>query len=286
MSLSVIYWNVDPNVIPGWGMPRWYGVMWIFGIYTAYKVMEMIYKKEGKDLVELYNLVFYIMVSAVIGARLGHVFFYDWAYYSQHPIEILPIKLEPSFHFTGLNGLASHGGIFAGFFGLYLYNRKRKINYLWLLDRITICAGMLGGAIRLGNLFNSEIFGKATDLPWAFVFQRVDNVPRHPTQLYEALFYFGTTLVFYQLYKRKPRRPGYFIGLGAAVIFGQRFLVEFIKENQVDFEAGMALNMGQLLSIPIILFGLIVWFWSLKGGQRPLALDSQDTDENDEEHSA
>jgi len=267
---TAIYWNIDPSVIPSLDFPRWYSLMWLVGVVLGYKLILKIYKQEGFSEDNLQSLAVTIMVFAVLGARLGHVFFYDWAYYSQHPIEILPIQLEPSFKFTGFTGLASHGGVIGALLGLLWYNRKRKLNYGWLVDRLTIGGAILGGFIRLGNLLNSEIIGKPTELPWAFVFERVDDLPRHPAQLYEAIFYWLIGWVLYRMWQRKGNNlgHGYIFGLGLVLIFLQRFLVEFLKENQVAFEDALTLNMGQILSIPIILLGaFIMWRTTRK---RPL----------------
>lgn len=259
MSLSVIYWNIDPFIFPSLGFPRWYGLMWISGIIVGYQVLKHIYKKEGRTEDELQSLALNIMVGSVIGARLGHVFFYDWAYYRQHLIEILPIRLEPSFAFTGLSGLASHGGVIGALLALVWFNRKRKLPYLYLLDRLMIGAAFLSAFIRLGNLINSEIIGKPTELPWAFVFTSVDQQPRHPSQLYEAIFYLITGFFLFRLWKKSyTNQQGYVFGLGMIMIFLQRFLVEFLKENQVGFEDQLALNMGQWLSIPMIVIGLAI----------------------------
>ena len=263
--ITSIIWDIDPSVIPSLQFPRWYSLMWLFGVVLGYQVILKIYKHEGMQEDELHKLAITIMIFAVLGARLGHVFFYDWAYYSQNPIEILPIQLEPSFKFTGFTGLASHGGVIGALIGLYWYNRKRKLHYGWLLDRLTIGGALLGGFIRLGNLMNSEIIGKASDLPWAFTFVKVDQVPRHPAQLYEAIFYFLIGWLLYRLWKKNGNGlgQGFICGLGLTLIFLQRFLVEFLKENQVAFEDALTLNMGQILSIPVIILGLVI-MWRVK----------------------
>lgn len=264
---NTILWSIDPAVFPGLGLPRWYSLMWLLGVVSGYHVVKNSFRKEGLPADTPQQLAITIMVGAIIGARLGHVLFYDFAYYSQHPIEILPIKLEPSFHFTGFQGLASHGGVIGALLGLYWFNRKRKLSYRWLLDQLTIGGALLGGFIRLGNLFNSEIIGKPAEVPWAFIFSRVDNIPRHPAQLYEAIFYFliaGFLFLVSEKRKHIPA-PGFICGLGLCLIFIQRFLVEFLKENQVAFENELPINMGQILSIPVILLGLLImWRTSRK----------------------
>ena len=270
-----IHWDPDPSVIPAWDLPRWYSMMWLLGVVLGYQLIRHIYKKEGMDENELQKLAVTIMVFAMLGARLGHVFFYDWAYYSEHLIEILPIKLEPSFQFTGFAGLASHGGVLGALLGLWYYNRKRKFNYGWLLDRLTIGGAMLGCFIRLGNLMNSEIIGKPSEVAWAFIFARVDNVPRHPAQLYEAIFYLLISLLLFRIWQRQQHRlrHGFICGLGLTLIFLQRFFVEFLKENQVAFENELTLNMGQLLSIPIVILGLVIMWYTRKKPVEPLTAD-------------
>ena len=226
----------------------------------GYQMLQKIYKVEGLNQSSLDTLATYLIVGIIIGARLGHILFYDPLYYWQHPIELLPFRLNPTFQFTGIAGLASHGGIAGALIALYFYNRKFKLGYLFILDRLIIVGALVGGFIRLGNLLNSEIIGKATQLPWAFIFTRVDQIPRHPTQLYEALFYFIIFLLLFLIWKSKRfhNESGFLFGLGISLIFIQRFLIEFFKENQVAFEAQMILNMGQMLSIPLILIGIYV----------------------------
>ncbi|MEL6535563.1 MAG: prolipoprotein diacylglyceryl transferase [Bacteroidota bacterium] len=262
--LSYIIWDIDPQVFEGFRLLRWYGVCWFLGMVLAYRIVLHIYKKEGIPTTELDSLTVYVILGVILGARLGHVFFYEPDYFLQHPIEILPIKLEPSFQFTGFSGLASHGGILGALIALYLYKRKHQKNYLWLLDRMMVGGACLAGFIRLGNLMNSEIIGLPSSLPWAFVFTRVDMVPRHPAQLYEALFYFAVFACVYGVWRsrRFKNRQGFILGLGLALIFLWRFFVEFLKENQVDFEDGLVLNMGQSLSIPLVLVGVALMVWS------------------------
>jgi len=244
--ISFIIWDLDPRIFSEFEFLRWYGLCWVVGIFSAYWVMNKIYKSEDQATKELDKLVTYILIGTILGARLGHVIFYDPMYYWQHPIEILPIKLNPSFQFTGLAGLASHGGILGALTALYVYNRKYTKGYLWLLDRLTIAGAALGGFIRLGNLLNSEIIGIPSNLPWAFVFIRLDQIPRHPAQLYEALCYFLICIILYGLWrsKRQSNKRGFIFGLGMILIFAQRFLMEFVKENQVAFEEHFWLNMG------------------------------------------
>lgn len=229
--------------------------------------MHHIYKSEGIPATELDKLALYVMLGGIVGARFGHILFYDPVYYLNNPIEILPVRLEPNFQFTGLSGLASHGGIFGALLGLYLYNRKLKESYLWLLDRLIIAGAALGGFIRLGNLMNSEMIGTPSDLPWAFVFTWVDQIPRHPSQLYEAACYFIVSISLYFVWRSKKfsDAPGFIFGLGITLIFTQRFLIEFLKENQVAFEEDIVLNMGQTLSLPLVAAGVVLMIWSRKG---------------------
>jgi phosphatidylglycerol:prolipoprotein diacylglycerol transferase len=192
----------------------------------------------------------------VIGARLGHCLFYEPGYYLKHPIEILKIWR---------GGLASHGAAIGILLALWLFVRKYKFSFIWILDRIVVVVALGGAFIRLGNLMNSEIYGVQTSLPWGFVFIRnLEVVPKHPTQIYESLTYFLIFLLLLWLYYRndgKPR-PGLLFGLFLILVFGMRFLIEFIKEDQVAFESGMKLNLGQLLSIPFFLLGIGMLVWS------------------------
>jgi len=258
--ISHIVWDVNPEIIEGFKFLRWYSVCWVLGALAGVWITRNIYRAEGIPREEVDQLTIYTMLGAVIGARLGHILFYDPIYYFENPIEILPFKLNPEFEFTGFAGLASHGGIAGALIALYFYSRKFGKNYLWLLDRLIIAGAALGGFIRLGNLMNSEIVGTPSDLPWAFVFTYVDQIPRHPSQLYEAIFYFILSALLYFIWKSKKfyTAPGFIFGLGITLIFIQRFLIEFLKENQVSFEDDLTLNMGQILSIPMVVAGIAI----------------------------
>lgn len=258
--ITYITWDVDPVIFTGVTFLRWYGFCWAIGMILGYQVMLKIYRHEGLPQPGLDRLTIYVALGAIIGARLGHILFYDPLYYLDNPIEILPIKINPTLQFTGLAGLASHGGVAGALLALHLYCRRYQENFLWTLDRLTIAASLLGGFIRLGNLMNSEIVGIPSQVPWAFVFTRVDQVPRHPAQLYEALFYFIIFCLLYFLWKSGSvyNYKGFLFGLGLSLIFLQRFLVEFLKENQEAFEENLVLNMGQTLSIPLTILGVLI----------------------------
>jgi len=263
---AFINWDVRPEIIEGIVFFRWYGICWILGMIVGYRIMLTIYKAETITQNELDKLTTYLVFGIIIGARLGHVLFYDPIYYWKNPIEILPFKIHPTFEFTGLAGLASHGGIIGALLSIYFFSKKFKKDYLWLLDSVAIAGAALGGFIRVGNLMNSEIIGNPTKVPWAFVFNRVDQIPRHPTQLYEAFFYFMISIALYFLWKSKRfnDHKGFISGLAIALIFTLRLLIEFLKENQVSFENNLFLNMGQTLSLPLILVGLVLMIQSLK----------------------
>jgi len=252
--LAYIYWNVNPDAftIPFIDHPvRWYGLFFAGSLVISQLIMTYIYKKEGRTVAEVDTLAIYVVVATIVGARLGHVLFYDPVYYFQHPGEILKV-------WEG--GLASHGGGIGVIVALYLFARKTKVAYLWILDRVVIVAALTGCLIRLGNLMNSEMVGLPTSLPWGFVFEQVDNIPRHPAQLYEALYCFVLFVVsLLGWYKYRSRlQNGFLFSWFLIVLFTLRFIDEFFKMNQEPFEDGMLLNMGQLLSIPFILAGIAI----------------------------
>lgn len=260
--LATINWNPDPELFRLFGISiRYYGLLWAVGIFLAYLVVHYQFrdKKIGEDKFE--PLFFYCFFGILLGARLGHCLFYQPDYYLSRPVEmLLPIKFLPQggWKFTGYEGLASHGGTIGLIIALWLYVRKTKLNYIDVLDMIAVATPITACFIRLANLMNSEIIGKATDVPWAFVFEREDMIPRHPAQLYEAIAYFCFFLITMYLYKNYSKKVhrGFFFGLCLTLIFTFRFFIEFLKENQVNFEDGMALNMGQWLSIPFIIIGV------------------------------
>ena len=250
MIISSIFWDVSPEILKlGPITLRWYGLLFASGFVLGYLILTKIYKLEKKPQADLEQLSIYVILGTVIGARLGHCLFYDPVYYLSHPIEIFKV-------WEG--GLASHGAAIGIITAIYLLTKKQKDKtMLWILDRVVIVVALAAVLIRLGNLFNSEIIGKATDVPWAFIFARVDDVPRHPAQLYEAIFYLISFIILYFVYYKtdKKSKQGYLFGSFLVLIFGFRFFVEFLKKEQSPFEIGMALDMGQLLSIPFVLGG-------------------------------
>ncbi len=260
MILNFIQWNVNPEIIHIGGLSvRWYGLLFALGFYVGYLIMERFFKKEDIPLPILDKLAMYMIIATVIGARLGHCLFYETEYYLQHPIEIL---------YVWHGGLASHGAAIGILFALFLFSRKTKKSYWWVLDRIVIVTALAGLFIRTGNLMNSEIYGHATNLPWGFIFVRDDKmlIPRHPTQIYEALCYLAISISLLKVYYKHNGKPkeGMIFGLFLIALFTVRFVIEFLKETQVDFEKSMSLNMGQLLSIPFIIAGIVILVLSLK----------------------
>ena len=265
-----IVWNpsIGPFSIFGFDI-RYYSLCWVIGLLGAYLVVQKLYKKGGVS-EELFDPLFvYCFAGIVIGARLGHCLFYQPEYYLAHPIEmLLPIKhTADGWVFSGYEGLASHGGVIGVITALILYTRKTKLTMLWTLDNIAIAAPFFSSMVRIGNFMNSEIIGTETNLPWGVVFvQAGETVPHHPAQLYEAIAYFVIFLVGLLLYRKYKTRigSGLFMGYCLFTIFTFRFFVEFIKENQVAFEDGMTLIMGQWLSIPLIIVGGYYLFKGIK----------------------
>jgi len=257
MELQIIPWNVDPEIFRiGNFAIRWYGLLFASGFVFGYIIMKKIFANEGFSDATLDRLTVYVAVGTIVGARLGHCFFYEPSYYLAHPVEILKV-----WH----GGLASHGAAIGILIALWLFARKEKKPFIWAIDRVVIVVALAGALIRLGNLMNSEIYGVETTLPWGFVFLRNhETVPKHPTQIYEALAYLITFGVLMRVYwkNKGKQKAGLLFGLFLIMVFGFRFFVEYVKEDQVAFEAGMKLNMGQLLSIPFILGGIAILVWS------------------------
>jgi prolipoprotein diacylglyceryl transferase len=252
-----LVWNVDPDIFSlGAFHLRWYGLFFALGFFLGFLIMAQFYRREERPLENLSELCLYLMLGTIIGARLGHVFLYQPDYFLSHPWEILMI-----WH----GGLASHGGFAGVMISLYLYLKKhRDMSFIELADRLAIPCLLAAALIRVGNFFNSEILGTPSNLPWAIVFARVDDIPRHPAMLYEAAAYF---LVFCSLYVAYWKTtiiqfPGRVFGTTIATCFLARFMIEFVKENQVPFESRLPLNMGQLLSIPFILAGVYLIYAS------------------------
>jgi len=251
----VIYWDVSPDIFSlGPITIRWYGLFFAMSFLVGYQIMLVIFNEERKTEKDLNDLVWVMILGTVLGARLGHCLFYNPDYYLSHPIEILQIWK---------GGLASHGAAVGILLALYFYVKNRKgITYLWIFDRVVITVALAGFFIRMGNLFNSEIIGKPTNGSWGFIFTSVDLIPRHPAQLYESIAYLFIFFFLFSFYFRKKGKfkDGLLFGIFLVSVFSFRFFVEFFKEDQSAFEAGMFLNMGQILSIPLILLGFYLLF--------------------------
>lgn len=263
--LLYILWNPDLEIFRiGNFAIRWYSTCWLIGLALAYFIVKWLYKDQKVKDAYFDPLFMYCFLGILIGARLGHCLFYQPEYFLSswtHVIEMfLPIHqmTDGSWKFTGYEGLASHGGTIGLMVALYLYYRKTGMNLWHVLDDIAIATPITACFIRLGNLMNSEIIGTPTNVPWAFIFERVDMTPRHPGQLYEAIAYFFFFFVMLHFYKRTSKKvgTGFYFGLCLTLIFTFRFFIEYTKDIQVDFESGMIFNMGQLLSIPFIILGI------------------------------
>lgn len=287
MSMLSITWEWDPSLFEiGSFDIRWYGLMWVVAILAAERICYYMFKREGLPPKTLESAFIWIVLGTFVGARLGHCLFYGvpddpWYYYT-HPIEII----------TGIRegGMASHGATLGIFLGIWIFCKRNRLPFIWGLDRIAIVAPLSGAIIRLGNLFNSEIVGKPTDLPWGFKFplcsedrmiESIAEVPaRHPAQLYEALCYILVFVILFWMYKRFDlgrRRPGLLFGSTMIGIFLSRFFIEFCKERQVDFENGLLLDMGQMLSIPFIILGVVMIVYAF---MRPAVTDVDAVVEN------
>ncbi len=269
MLLNFITWDVNPEIFSlGSIHVRWYGLLWAIGIWLALVVVQKLFKNEKLPDTWVDKLFMYTVIGTIVGARLGHCFFYEWKPLDE-PVSILGITFSYGNHYLShpwellyiwRGGLASHGGAIGILISTYLYNKfVSKKGFIWVLDRLVIGAALTGAAIRLGNLMNSEIYGNATSLPWGFIFVRDGQTQAmHPTQIYEMIYCLLTFAVTWWLYwkKRAYLKTGLIYGVFLIGIFGSRFILEFIKLDQEAFESGMLLNMGQILSIPFIIWGI------------------------------
>ena len=286
MILNYITWNADP-IIFKFGSVRvgWYGLLLAVGFFLAYLVFQKIAKNEKVDLNLIDKFSFLTVVWTVVGLRLAHCLFYDWAYFQHHILEIfIPFQETANgWEFTGFSGLASHGAVMAIILFVLYFSIKRKMSLLWLLDRLSIAIPLAAAFVRCGNLMNSEIIGTVTTMPWGFIFMHLEGTreccqPRHPSQLYEALVYFS--LFAYQMWYYFKHTKGHIpagrsVGTLLTVIFTARFVIEFIKEVQVDFESNMFFDMGQWLSIPFIVLGIAFLYYSFAKKTYPTAIKTK-----------
>jgi len=256
--LEHFIWNADPVLLAlGPITIHWYGALFASSIFAGLYFMKWIYLQENKNVEALDNQLIYVVVGIIIGARLGHCFFYDPDYYFSNPLKILAI-------WEG--GLASHGGGLGAIIGIYFHTKKSDFSFIWILDRLAITTALFGIFVRSANFVNAEIIGKQTDVPWAVVFERVDNVARHPAQLYEAIAYaiiFITLTALYKLTKIKSYQ-GMLLGLFLILTFTARFIIEFFKQQQAAYSIDISMNTGQMLSIPFFMIGVFLMFRSLK----------------------
>ncbi len=274
MNFELLYvlWNPEQVIfhLGSFGV-RWYSMCWLIGLLLGYLLMQRLFKEQHIPDEKFEPMFIYVFFSIIIGARLGHCLFYEPQYFLSswdHVVEmIIPIHhmADGSWKYVGYEGLASHGGVIGVIIGIVLYVRHSKVPLWVVLDNMGIVSCITATFIRLGNLMNSEIIGKVTDVPWAFIFERVDQSPRHPGQLYEAIAYAVFFVVIWVIYRRHREKvgTGYFFGLCITLIFIARFFIEYTKDIQVDFEAGMLLDMGQILSIPFIVLGIA----AMRGGK-------------------
>jgi prolipoprotein diacylglyceryl transferase len=278
--LSFITWNANPILVTlGPLSIRWYGLAFAIGFLIGYNIVSRMFKHEGAPEKWLGTLLAYIVIGTIVGARLGHVFFYEWDYYSQHLGDIFKI-------WEG--GLASHGGTIANFIAVWIFSRFVAHKPMsWTLDKLVVPVALVAGLIRLGNLMNSEIYGRATDLPWGFIFLRNgETMPAHPTQLYEAACYFILFGVLMWMYWRRnaQERPWLITGVFFIGVFLSRFFIEFVKNVQVPSELDMiahyGLNMGQMLSIPFVLFGIVCVVYALKHPRQYWSFPNRFADED------
>lgn len=263
-DLLAVNWHVDPVLIHIGSLEiRWYSILFVSGFVIGWYLFKWFFKREGLDQKLLDPLLYTLLIATLVGARIGHCIFYQPDYYLGSWKGFFEIFMPWK------GGLASHGGAIAILLAMWWfvsrYGKKNGFDYLWLMDRLCIAVPIAGCMIRLGNLFNSEIYGNVTDLPWGFIFElRGETLPKHPTQLYEALSYLILGLLLIWIYRKFSSKVyrGFFFGTFLVGCFGMRILIEFIKEPQVGFEENMILNMGQILSIPMVIAGVVLLIYS------------------------
>ncbi len=255
-----INWGHDGSIMDlGFYDLRWYSLLFAAGFGLSFLLLTKKFKVENVPEKKLDTLLFYMVFATILGARLGHCLFYEFDYYSNNLTEIfLPFRFSPHLEFTGFRGLASHGGAIGILIAIFLYSKTEKLNIFWVMDQLALVIPLACGFVRFGNLFNSEMVGNPTSVPWAVVFLQLDNVSRHPSQVYEAIAYFSIFLILNLLSQRVKKHNGFLFGLFLFLMFSARFVLEFFKIDQVAFESGMALNMGQWLSIPFIIVGIFL----------------------------
>ena len=266
--LQYIHWDVDPIIFKlGFIELRWYSLLFATTFLVGIKLIAKFFKESNLNPKLVDHFFVYTILAVIIGARLGHCLFYEPEYYFNHIAEMLfPFDFSNGIKFTGYRGLSSHGGAVGMLISTGLYCRKYKINYFWMMDKLVIVTALGGLFIRTGNLINSEIIGSPSTLPWAFIFEKIDNIPRHPAQLYEAISYFLIFILLFLCYQKYRTKifNGVIFGVFLILTFSARFFIEFIKKNQVAFEQDMSYNMGQLLSLPLILSGILIIIYSYK----------------------
>ena len=274
MNFCWIVWSPNPVIFSiGNFTLLWYGVLFAVGLVLAGWYVWGRFKEFGIEQRHFENLIIWSFFGIFLGARLGHCLFYEADYFLAHPIEMfLPVGVDEmgNYYFSGYHGLASHGAVTGLMLALVLFKWFSKLEILPIMDWLALATPLAGAFIRLGNLMNSEIVGASTDVAWAFVFPEIDNLPRHPAQLYESLFFFVLFGVGVWLFKRLKYdgvRSGFYLSLQLMVIAGFRFCVEFVKEVQVGFERDMMLNMGQWLSVPLFLLGVVLMIYTQKYGE-------------------
>lgn len=248
--MEYFVWDIDPIAISvGFAKIRWYGLMFASAFISSFLLMTWMYKREGKNTVEIDDLLTYAAVGTIVGARLGHCLFYDPAYYFSNPVKILAI-------WEG--GLASHGAILGILLALYFFQKRVEQSYIWFVDRVAIVSALGASFIRLGNFFNSEIVGEPTTVAWAVVFQQVDMLPRHPVQLYESLSYLVVFIILVTMYTKRDlqKRAGVLFSTFLVLVFSARFFIEFVKTKQAAYSSEFWMSTGQMLSVPFVVAGL------------------------------